>query len=120
MQKLLPTDELKSMKEINYALVISGMTQLTTIDAIDLLVSHPNPGVRFLAWRSYREIRDDAIGAGGANADKLFASLKKRAAIESSPLVASVIVDVLYIKKSAWTSNAQKKPLRRISPSCVK
>jgi hypothetical protein len=113
MQKLPPTDELKSMKEINYALVISGMTQLTTIDAIDLLVSHPNPGVRFLAWRSYREIRDDAIVAGGVNTAKLFASLKKRAAIESSPLVASVIVDVLYIKKSAWTGDKQKKAFEK-------
>ena len=109
MKRLSIADRLKSLKEINYAIVISEMAQLTAIDAIDSLVGHANPGVRFLAWRGYRGIRDDAIVAGKEHAEKLFNALKKRAGVEPSPLVAAVIVDVLHIKESAWTTNAFKK-----------
>ncbi|MDP7290266.1 MAG: hypothetical protein QGH94_19950 [Phycisphaerae bacterium] len=109
MGKLTKADRLKPQKEVNFALAISKMTQLTAISALDTMVTHSNPGVRFLAWRGFRAIRNDAIRAGGPGIKTLSAALAKQAGAEPNPLVADAIVDVLYIKKSEWASNAFKK-----------
>ena len=107
--QLSRNDQLVSLKEINFAIAVSEMTQMTSISALDLLVRHENPGVRFLAWRGYRGVRDPTIRKGGKDANALFAALGRHAATEPSPLVAAVIVDVLYIDKSVLTTNAFKK-----------
>ena len=109
MGKLSTNDPLIALKEINFAIVVSQMEQLTSIPALDALVRHANPGVRFLAWRGYRGVRDQAIRKGRKDAATLFAALRRHAATEPSPLVAAVIVDILHIEKSAWTTNAFKK-----------
>ena len=102
------------LKEINLAIVISQMTQLTTIDAIDAMVGHRNPGVRFLAWRGYREIRDQAVRTSRKDAIKLSEALKKHAATETSPLVAAVIVDILHLKKPTSSSDAFNKTFDKV------
>jgi len=107
--KLNKNDLLISLKEINFAIVVSEMAQLTSIPALDALVRHENPGVRFLAWRGYRGVRDQAIHIGKGDARTLFAALQRHAATEPSPLVAAVIVDILYIEKAALTADAFKK-----------
>ena len=109
MGKLSKDDRLISLKEVNLAIIISEMTQLTAIVAMDAMVRHENPGVRFLAWRGFRGVRDDAIRTGGQDARTLSAALARHAATEPSPLVAAVIVDVLHLDKSTLTSNAFKK-----------
>jgi hypothetical protein len=103
MEKLSPNDKLISVKEINFALILSKMPQLGTIGAIDAMVAHKNPGVRFLGWKGYLGIRDQAIRSR-KEAKILFAALKKHAGTEPNPLVASAIVDVLNIKKALLTS----------------
>jgi len=107
--KLNRNDQLISLKGINFAIVVSEMAQLTSIPALDALVRHENPGVRFLAWRGYRGVRDQAIRKGKEDAETLFAALRRHAATEPSPLVAAVIVDILYIEKAALTADAFKK-----------
>ncbi|MDP6544771.1 MAG: hypothetical protein QGH60_12320 [Phycisphaerae bacterium] len=109
MGKLQRNDRLVSLKEINFAIAVSQMTQLTSIPVLDALVRHENPGVRFLAWRGYREIRVPAIRKGKQDARTFFAALQRHAATEPSPLVAAVIVDILYLKKSLLTTNEFKK-----------
>jgi len=109
VKKLGTNDRLISLKEVNFAIAVSKMTQLTSIPALDALVGNKNPGVRFLAWRGYREVRDQAIRKGGQDARTLFAALQRHAATEPSPLVAAVIVNILHIDKSAWTTEAFKK-----------
>ena len=109
VEKLNRNDQLISLKEINFAIVVSEMAQLTTIPALDALVRHENPGVRFLAWRGYRGVRDQAIRKGKDDAKTLFAALRRHAATEPSPIVAAAIVDVLDIEKSALTAEAFKK-----------
>ena len=109
VKKLDTNDRLISLKEVNFAIAASKMTQLTSIPALDALVRNENPGVRFLAWRGYREVRDQAIRKGKEDAGTLFDALQRHAATEPSPLVAAVIVDILHIEKSAWTTDAFKK-----------
>ena len=109
MGKLDKDDRLISLKEINFAIVISEMPQLTAMIAMDAMVRHKNPGVRFLAWRGFRGVRDNAIRTGEQDAKTLSAALARHAATEPSPLVAAVIVDVLHLDKSTLTSNAFKK-----------
>ncbi|MCP4374879.1 MAG: hypothetical protein GY794_01660 [bacterium] len=108
MEKLNPSDKLISLKEINFAIILSRIPQLGTIDAINVMVGHKNPGVRFLAWKGYRGIRDQAIRSR-KEAQILFTALKKHAAIESNPLVASVIIDVLNIKKELLSAKPFSK-----------
>jgi len=109
MSKLTKADRLKSQKEINLALAISKMPQQTAIAALDTLVQHDNPSVRFLAWQGFNGVRNDAIRTGGSGARTLAAALSRHAGGESSPLVAAVIVDVLHIKKSELTGNTFKR-----------
>jgi hypothetical protein len=113
MGTLSKDDRLISLKEVNFAIAISQMTQLTAIGAVDALVRHENPGVRFLAWRGYKGIRDQAIRKGGQDAKMLFAALARHAKTEQSPLVATAIIDVLNPGKSALTANAFKKAFER-------
>jgi hypothetical protein len=94
---LSQNDRLKAQKEINFAIVISKMPQLTAISAMDVLVKHANPGVRFLGWQGYKGVRDDAIRGGGAGVKTLQAALQRHAGTEPSPLVAAVIVDVMRL-----------------------
>jgi len=104
MGKLTGNDPLSSVKEINCAIVISKMPQLTAVNAIDAMVGSTNPGVRFLAWRGYRGVRKQIIRKGGKVSNTLFATLAKHAATEPNPLVTAVIIDVLHIKKSDLTT----------------
>ena len=109
MGKLSTSDRLMSLKEVNFAFVISKMMRLPAADAMSAMSQHKNPGVRFLAWQGLRGLRDDAIRAGGAYAQTLQTALKKSAAAELNPLVAAVVVDVLRIEESALTTSAFKK-----------
>ena len=113
MGKLNKDGRLFSLKEINFAIVISKLTQLTAIGAMDALVRHENPGVRFLAWSGLREVRNQAIQKGGQAAKLLFAALDRHAASESSPLVAAVIAETLNIDKSALTAGAFKNAFKK-------
>lgn len=121
--KLNKDDRLFSLKQINFAIVVSEMTQVPAIGAMNALATHENAGVRFLAWRGFRGVRDQAIQKGGPDAKILFAALKKHAASESSPLVASVIVETLDLDKSKLTSgtfqNEFKKAFDRNFPTLV-
>ncbi|MBC8373254.1 MAG: hypothetical protein H8E53_06650 [Planctomycetes bacterium] len=113
MGKLTANDPLVPVKEINCAIVISKMPQLTAVTAIDAMVGSTNPGVRFLAWKGYEGIRKQVIRKGGKVSNTLFATLTKHAATEPSPLVATVIIDVLHIKKSDLTAKPFTKAFDR-------
>jgi hypothetical protein len=113
MDKLAKTDRLKAQKEVNYALAISNMPELTSIGALDAMVKHTNPAVRFLAWKGFGKVRNSVIRTGGAGVDTLFAALARHAGAEPSPLVATVIVEVLHIKKAELTTNSFKKAFDR-------
>jgi hypothetical protein len=111
--KLDTNDRLVSLKEMNIAISVSEMSQLKTVAALDILIAHRNPGVRFLGWRGYRAIRDDAIRAGKASSEPIFTALEKHAAGVSSPLVAGVMVDIMSIDKSALLTSAFRKAFDR-------
>jgi len=113
MGKLTKADRLKAQKEVNFALAISSMPELTSIAALDAMVKHDNPAVRFLGWKGFGKIRNNVIRAGGEGVNTLFAALGQRAGNETSPLVATVIVEVLHIKKSELTTNSFKKAFDR-------
>ena len=106
MDKLSKADPLKSLKDINLAIVISEMKKFTSAPALDALVKHETPAVRLLAWRGYLTIRDNLIRTGEKDATTMQANLSNLAGGESNPLVASVIVDVLRIKKADLTTKA--------------
>ena len=128
LKKMDRNDKLLALKEVNLAMAVSRIPELPIITATDALVNHKNPGVRFLGWRSYRAISAKAINTGGKDARMLFAALQKHAATEPSPIVAAVIIDVLYIKKSAWENKEFKKAFDRnykilttaVQPCCTR
>lgn len=87
----------RQLKEINAALVMSLMTIQSIQEELGaVVVTHPNQGVRYLAWKGYRNIRPKVLE--NSNDRKImFALLKKAAAKETSPPVVGMVYRILQI-----------------------
>ncbi len=78
-------DPMIRAKEVNIALVVSQMPQVTSQAALDALIVLPgNPGARYIAWKGYAEARTRIFAYGKNSADKTLASVDKAVKFEVS------------------------------------
>ena len=87
-------DQLKALKEINVALVISRISQVAIQPALEVIVKHPNMAVRYSGWRGYQNIRPQLL-VHAERTKTMFKSLDK-AADETCPAVLVVVFEMLY------------------------
>jgi len=73
-------------RQINVALALSRMNAIPIRPALDLMIVHPNPAVRYLGWEGYRNIRLE-VAAHPLDGPKMCAAIAKAAQAETSPLV---------------------------------
>lgn len=90
-------DPLKTVKEVNLALALARMPQVTVQPAMETLVAHANPAVRYQGWEGYREIRMLVLAQGQEFASRMKATYQKRAAAESSPAVIGSILQMAIL-----------------------
>ena len=80
----LDKDAMAKAKEINIAMAVAMMPQVTSQAALDTLSTYPNPGVRYYAWKGYADARTRILAHGKASAEKTMASVEKAAKYEIS------------------------------------
>ena len=90
---------LKNLREVNLALALSQFPQVTVQPALEDLIVHPNPAVRFLGWRGYRRIRPQVLARPpGTQFDQaMYRSMWARAAEESVAPVVSAIFQMIQM-----------------------
>jgi len=82
-----------SIRQINLAVSVSGIDQVSIQPALGIMVAHANPAVRYLGWHGYRSIRMLALAQGPSFARKMQDSLAKRAVGEQSgPVVGEIFL----------------------------
>jgi len=121
----LPDD----IKQVNAALALSRMPQVIMQPALEKMVVHRNPAVRYLGWRGYRGVRTLLLAQGPSYRQTMFRSLGAAAARENSPLVIRAIFGVLRIPAAGAAvpedvrSKAQEQAFvifQQIWPSCCR
>jgi hypothetical protein len=91
-------DALRKVKLVNVALAVSLMPQATIQPALDLMVRHENPAVRYFGWRGYWLARTRLLGQGAEFVDRMFAALEERAGREDSPSVLGELFRMLVMR----------------------
>jgi hypothetical protein len=81
---------LGQVKEVNVAMFLAEMRRVFAQDALETMVAHANPAVRYFGWSAYRAIRTDIL-ALTLPGRKLLASLRNSGAAEQSSMVAEEI-----------------------------
>jgi hypothetical protein len=121
----LPDD----IKQVNAALVLSRMPQVIMQPALEKMVVHRNPAVRYLGWRGYRGVRTLLLAQGPSYRQTMFRSLDAAVARENSPLVIRAIFGVLRIPAAgaAVPEDVRRKAqeqafaiFRQIWPNCCR
>lgn len=94
-------DPLLQVKEINVAMALSRMPQVTILPALEKMLTYSNPGVRYLAWQGYRGARALLLSQGAGVADKMFQTMEAAAGKETSAPVVAVLFSTLSISTFA-------------------
>ena len=95
---LLPLLEAREIqKQINAALAISQMRQVTVQPALEVLVVNPNPALRLYGWAGYRGIRMLVLGQGKEAVDVMLKSLAKASLTEDSGPVMGAVLGMMYL-----------------------
>jgi len=95
---LLPLLEVQEVqKQINAALAISQMRQVTVQPALEVLVVNPNPALRLYGWAGYRGIRMLVLGQGKEAVDVMMKSLAKASLTEDSGAVMGAVLGMMYL-----------------------
>jgi len=94
--KILHTEE--PIKEVNAALALSKMRWVTVQPALEVMVAHENPAVRYLGWRGYQRVRLWVIAQPREFSEKMFASLERAAMNETQKPVIAAVVKMLSIE----------------------
>lgn len=97
--RLADSDALKPLKEVNAALAVVRMPQVSLQPVVTVMVAHGNPAVRYLGWRAYIGLRIRVMGQGAEVRDRIFASLKAAADTEESPPVMGQIFKMLQLPR---------------------
>ena len=91
------------IKQINAALVLSTMPQVTIQPALEKMIVHGNPAVRYYGWRGYRNAWTYIVSQGAKPAGTMFDSLGRRADDEPSPIVMGAIWEMLRLRGDPTT-----------------
>jgi hypothetical protein len=95
-QKLVPLLDLKdALKQVNVAIALSQMDQVSIQPALGKMVAHPNAAVRFFGWQGYERIRMLVLAQGPTFIQQMFDALQTAAANEPSDGVLRAIYPVL-------------------------
>ena len=86
------------LKRVNAALALSAMPQVTIQPALEKMIVHPSPSVRYLGWEGYRSAWVRVVGQGPLPTKTMFASLAKRAEGEDSAHVMGAIWQMLQLR----------------------
>jgi len=87
----------ESIRQINLAVAVSGIDQVSIQPALGVMVAHTNPAVRYLGWHGYRSIRMLALAQGPSFARKMYESLSSQAGSEESGPVLGEIFRMLTL-----------------------
>ena len=93
-------DELRAVREINGAMAVAMMDQVSAQLTLQTMVSHPNAGVRYWGWRGLANIRELSLAQGPNTAQGLFAALQQQGAAETSAIVFGVMFETLTLPVS--------------------
>jgi len=86
------------LKQVNAALVLSQMRWVTVQPALEAMVSHDNPAVRYLGWRGYLLVRLWVIAQPREFSEMMFASLERTAMAETQKPVIAAVIKMLSIE----------------------
>lgn len=85
------------VREINLALAVRGINQVTIQPALERLLASENPAVRYLAWGGYRDVRMLLLAQGESYARRMYGSVRQAATGETSPEVVGQIFRMLTL-----------------------
>ena len=85
---------------VNASLVLSRLTRPEIAPALDQMVVHPNPAVRYYGAATYATIREGMLIRGPEHRDRMFTALRARAGAETSPVVSAVLFGALDLSGS--------------------
>jgi hypothetical protein len=113
-------DDPSSVKQLTVALAISQMPQVTIQSALEKMVTHPNPGVRYLGWKGYRAAAPRVLVQGAEQGKTMFATLARRAAEETSgPVVAAIWqmlrMDIGNVRPAGGQADPRRQALKILS-----
>ena len=91
----LLTEMKEPLKQINLAIALSQMSQVGIQPALDKMVSHPNPAVRFFGWQGYRNIRMLVLAQGPSFIKDMYQAIDTAAAKEQSDCVLRALYPML-------------------------
>ncbi|MFP4141618.1 MAG: hypothetical protein ACLFVY_13745, partial [Phycisphaerae bacterium] len=93
-----------TLRQINVALVLASTPRISMQDHYETMVTHDNPGVRFLGWRGFSRIRDTILAQGSRSVDKFFNVAAKVAPKESSPELLSSLLRAMRVVRTVTNS----------------
>ena len=96
-------DPLTSAREIQLAIALTQMPKVTIQPAVTVLVTHSNPGVRYIGWNAYRNAAlVGLILAQGADYTKpMYDSIERAAAAETDGNVLGQVFGALILPSAA-------------------
>ena len=107
-------DKLLQLKEVNLAIALSSMPQVTITPGLEEMVSHRSPAVRYLGWEGYRGARWVILAQSQDLERKMFAVLTPAAAKEKSAPVIGAICTMADI------SSFESPSMRAIPPDTLR
>ncbi len=101
-------DSLRHLRQVNAAMAVSRMAQVSIQPALEKMVTSKNAAVRRLGWvgsrsvpaRGYRAIRTRILVQSVAATNTMFASLEKAARTEKNAQVVAAVFHVLNLPQS--------------------
>lgn len=100
LQKDLGADPLRTLKEVNIALALSKLTQVTIQPALEVMVAHPNPAVKYYGWSGYAAERTPIAAMGPGPCKIMFSSLAKNIGTETNALILGQMLRVLDLEST--------------------
>ena len=103
---LKDADPLKKLKEVNVALFVSRLKDVSAQAGLNVMAGHANPGVRLLAWKGYKGLQSAVMAQGFEQAKTMFDTLTKAAATEKSWPVLGRMMEALTLPLEAGSAVA--------------
>jgi hypothetical protein len=104
VRSLLPvldaSDALKNYRIVDAAYCISKMPQISVLPALEKMVGHTNPAVRYYAWICYRQLCPALMGVNKDNIAKIFQTMDAKMPTETSPKVVEAMLAMMSLPSS--------------------
>jgi hypothetical protein len=94
---LKDADPLKQLKEVNVALFVSRLKDVSAQAGLDEMAGQDNPGVRLLAWKGYKQLQPVVLSQGFGPTKTMFDRIVKAAATEKDWPVLGRMIEALTL-----------------------